>query len=212
MRKTLIGIAVAAALVAGGAAADPIGPDCGSCFGNVYTLSYDEVTPEEFAITLTIDTADTTLDATDYVAQVAFKATSSSDDVVSATLVSTTAPGAWGQPTVGGLNNGGCTVGEQGFVCSTDGTSALTDGSEYSWLFDVVVTDAAQWLLDLGAASIKANFGPDSGLLTSEPITLQPGDGTGPPTGTAPEPATLALVGLGVLAVGASRRRRGARA
>ena len=54
---------VALGLVAGRASADPIGPDCGTCQGSIYTLEYSgspiatTSTTETFRITLTIDTS-----------------------------------------------------------------------------------------------------------------------------------------------------------
>lgn len=65
MKKGLVAISILVALLAIGsqASADPIGPDCGTCQGSIYTLTYDgtaladaDPLKETFRITLTIDT------------------------------------------------------------------------------------------------------------------------------------------------------------
>ena len=122
-----------------GATADPIGPDCagGSCFGNIFTLTYAAISPTEYTIDLRIDTSNTTLDATDFIAQVAFKVVSSSSDITNTPSLFTTAPGTWSVPVKGGLANAGCSTGPQGFVCTSDGTSALlTDYTGKVWRWD----------------------------------------------------------------------------
>ena len=163
MKKGLLAISVLVALLAIGsqASADPIGPDCNSCFGNVYTLSFTEVSPTNFTIKYELDTATTGLPATFFVGQIAFKVTNNSGAFTGVSLLGTDAPGTWGVASIGGLNNSGCDSGPAGFVCSSDPTfSALTDGSKYTWLFDVNVTSASDWKLAPFDALVKAHFGP----------------------------------------------------
>ena len=204
-KVSVFGSAFALFLAAGAALSDPIGPDCDSCLGNVYQLEYTVVGNNEIQVTLTIDTTDTILTEDQFLAQVAFKVTSSSDDITGATLVSTNALGTW-ETLVGGLNNNGCKEGEQGFICSTDGTENLITGQTFTFVYDVFVTSLDQLLLTDFGASIKANFGPDNGFITSEAITLQPG-AEAPPDVPLPEPATLALIGIGLAGIGLRMRR-----
>jgi len=180
--------------------ADPIGPNCGSCFGNIFTLEFEAITSTDYHITLTINGTGYTGGAGDFVTGVAIKPAS---QITGGSLISTTAPGTWTFK-VGGLNNGNCDGSGSGFECASDGTSALIKGNTYEWVFDATVDDSSKWLLDSLEASIKVNYGPGNGLITSENITLQEG---GPPN-EIPEPQTLALLALGLLALASVRRKR----
>ena len=198
----------ALALSAPAAFADPIGPTCNgagqnnSCFGNIFTLEYAFITDTHATVTLTIDTTNHSLPATSYIQAVAIKPASSI--LNTSTLSSDTAPGNFvGQ--LGGLANG-CNGSGSGFICAQSSDNlAFLDGSTYTWVFDIFVANSNQWLLGSMDASVKANYNPGNGLQTSEPITLQ--NGGGPPL-EAPEPQTLALIGLGLLGMALVRRKR----
>ena len=186
------------------ASADSIGPNCGSCFGSIYTLTdlglatdTHDGDHDMYRIMLSINTASYTGAGTDYINSVAIKVT---DNLETGSLESTTAPGSWTFH-IGGLSNGGCNGNGAGFACAQDGTSAKADGHTYTWIFDL---DVAPGTLLTGSldASVKAQYlnskGGNAGI-TSEDITL----GDAPPT-PVPEPVSAALVATGLLFV---RRR-----
>jgi hypothetical protein len=194
------------------ALAGSIGPSCGSCQGSIYTLenlglaSADLYTADgsfdTWRIALTIDTDDYTGTGV-RIDEVAIKVSSSANQAV---LVD--APGGAGVWKVvpGGLNANGCSGSGSGFECSDWLVGSLggatIPGGPFTWVFDIDVSSAL--LTGTNGASIKARYvdqyGNKVGALVSENITL------GPPV-TVPEPGTLALLGVGVAAMVARRRR-----
>jgi MYXO-CTERM domain-containing protein len=207
MKKLLAVALMAMGLMATGAKADPIGPDCSagnnSCFGGIYTLEYAVVSPTEYLVRLLIDSSGYTGAATDWIQSVAIKAASSI--LPTSSLVSTTAPGTWTYHD-GGLNSGGCNGAGSGFACADSPDNLALVGATYQWIFDIKVANATDWLLAAGAASIKVNYDPQTGTLVSENITLQ--NNPNCCNHDTPEPQPLVLVGLGLVVLAAMRRRR----
>jgi hypothetical protein len=192
-------------VLAGTSSADPIGPNCGTCQGSIYELLYDPTpvgttaTTETFHVTLNIDSSGYTGGGSGIDA-VSIK--------VAAMLVSgslTSAPfgvANWDEFVNAGLNAGGCADAGGGFDCVEVvalGTVPAVGGT-LTWEWDLEV-DTGTLFTGPFESSIKARYVDGDrnkvGDLVSENITLQ-----------IPEPATLALLGLGTAALALAGRRR----
>jgi hypothetical protein len=191
----LAGLLSSAALTAG-----TIGPDCGSCFGGVYSVSADLLSTaglqQTWRVTYDLDLTGYNGPSTaTYVSAVAAKVVSGPNlyDWETAVPGGTPTNGTWVDKT-GGLSNGGCNGSGGGWVCLqwTSGAQLLV-GSAYTWVFDVTIQSGT--LLDIG--SIKADFDPGNGIILSENINVP---GVRVPEGGAAE-LTLLLGGLGLLYV-----------
>lgn len=221
---TMAGVLAAPAL----AMADPIGPNCGSCDGGIYTLSWSgtpestTATTETDRITLTIDTSGVPASLTSQgggagpfsLNAVAIKIASS---VISSSLFS--APGGtanWNLVT-GGINASGCSGSGSGFDCAdwiAAGPGAALGGI-LTFVFDQTINLGSLLTSNLGA-SIKAQYvdasGSKVGALVSEDITLQSSSTSSgiSSTGSTPEPGStsLAVLGLGLLVATFWVRRR----
>lgn len=197
----LFSLAIAILICATLAQAEPIGPNCGTCQGSIYTLTGSFVSSnpanntQTWRITLTIDTSSYNGGGT-AISAVAIKVSSS---VVGSSLFA--APGGLADWILvpGGLNHAGCNGSGSGFDCAGwigQGPGiTLIQGPFFSWTFDQTIANGSLFTGPL-QASIKAEYvngqGTQVGALVSEDITLQ---------NDVPEPELLILLGIGFFAV-----------
>jgi len=202
-----------AALGAGVASADPIGPNCGTCQGSIYTLTYDPTpvastaTTETFHITFTIDSSGYTGGGTG-IDTVAIKI---SDALLAGDLIAAPLGVAnWTNFLNRGLNAAGCSSGGSGYDCVSValqpgfGVNVPDVGGTLTWEWNLKVA-TGELFTDPFQSSVKARYVDDDdhkvGALVSEGITLQP-EGT-----PVPEPASAALAGMGLVLLAARVRR-----
>ena len=230
MRKTgfLLILAIAAALLSSPAFAGTVGPNCGTCNGGIYSLTYTFAGVDSHGnnlvdVTLTIDTNHIldpayNPDATAFAAgapiridNVAVKVSSS---IVGGVL--TQAPGGVNDWIVfsGGINNSGCNTPKNGngFDCADASSlngAPVVPTSPLVWVFQLTLPQDTVVALGPDGASIKARYvdksGNHIGSLVSTDITLT----LTPPLTQVPEPGSMTLLGAGLLAVGGLLRRRG---
>jgi hypothetical protein len=191
----------------------PIGPDCGTCQGSIYDLSYGPIpvsttaTTETWRIVYSIDTAGYD-GAGEFINTVAFKASS---EFVTASLIS--APGDFANwvEMSGGLNAAGCSGSGSGFDCvafrAAVSLAPSVPGGTYTWVFDVEVASASLFT-GTDEASVKARYvtdtGSKAGALVSESITLSTYS-----TPSVPEPASASLLAAAAAGFELARRRAG---
>lgn len=211
-RGALLALLVAAS--AGPSFAGSIGPDCGSCFGSIYSLVYlnnpisSTSTTQTFQVTLTIDTTHsnaTVGSAGDFIDAVGIKVSSKG---LGQSLVS--APGGVSKWTLtpGGVDAKGCDSVGSGFECAEDTSTVapLPYNGDYVWVFDVTVPKGTLALGSNGA-SVRALYTTDvvvKGKLTEKQLGLTSEDVT---LTSQPEPGGLALLGTALLGAAVFLRR-----
>jgi hypothetical protein len=196
MKRTLIALFLLGASVA---QADIIvigGADCGSCFGGVYTVEsilVDDSTPgeETWQFTYAVDLTGYT-GSTDYVGALALKVVNSTG-YIGDSVVSDPTGGTWAQ--VSGKNINQCDGSGKGWLCTEwiSGDQLLVGFGGYEWVTNITIVAGS--LLDTW--SIQADFDPARGQLLSEHASI-----------TVSEPGTLALLGLGLVAMGFGSRKK----
>ena len=112
--------------------------------------------------------------------------------------LSVTGPNAGWASATGSLSNSGCGGNNGAFICA-DGLITISQGGTYQWTWNFsALSNATIDGLDVAGVHIGANYGPHNGLIVSQ---------TGATTVT-PEPASLLLLGTGLLAMGGVIRRK----
>lgn len=196
MRK-LSSIVFLACLAAGGAYGTLVGPNCSTCQGGIYDLTYAPVSIgafyDMFSVQLSINTA-SYVGSGVVISEVAQKI---SNSVASFTL--TSAPGGIGMwnSQFGGIGANGCSGSGSGFICSASSLGAAPlSNSPNTWRWDVTIPHNSLAEIPSLSARFEDINGQMAGALVFEEM---PG---------VPEPLTMALTGGGLVLLWLLRKRR----
>ena len=168
--------------------------------GVSYTLTYSTTAnPNVLNLKLVVDTTQYSKSSNNKLVDIALALRGNGADVADFTL--TGSPASYLQPQAGGLGGNGCGGNEPTYICDnySGPGDGLSVGNVYTW--DWAFTGSLDELIT--ASHIRAQYTGRGANNTSKDITL-----TGPPITPVPQPATLLMLGSGLLAGATFLRRR----
>jgi hypothetical protein len=128
-----------------------IGPHCGSCYGTTSALTENLSsikTTSSYQVTYIYSPAE-------YIHQVAVKISRSKLVSVPGEAIGTLHPGV--------LSSFGCSGSGANFICGSGGASAVANGSDYTWVFDIPKKGTIS-----STESIKANYDTANVILSDD--------------------------------------------
>jgi hypothetical protein len=202
MKKALLAIALLLALGAMPAQAGPIGGV--EWNGGVFTVELLSYGGGLYNFVYTADLDDFTGGGhTDYLWGINFKP--SSGDVTGYSLSSEDAAGVWTPSLDANLSAGGCSGGGNDFFCASTPIPGQPTGTggEFHWYFTLTIAGVSDPDSLVFGAPIRAVFGEYNPANARWQNSLM-----SETTTQVPEPGTLSLLGLGLVALAAGLRRR----
>jgi PEP-CTERM motif len=210
MLKWILGCLLLCGIASTATYADTIGPNCSTCGGVVYTLTYaPDGSPSNgtqwYDFTLKVDTTGINVSTAQVLTATALGVPAGTTGIK---LLSAPTAGGWSL-TAGGTNSGGCS-GHGGFDCAQATATSLGTGTAfgvptgandiYTFVFGFLLPEGTSGPI---ASDIKAVYDTKSGSFGG--LQMSPGGVMASPV---PEPGTLGLLASGLFVMGMLLKRR----
>jgi hypothetical protein len=212
MLKWVLGCLLLCGIASTATYADTIGPNCSTCGGVVYTLTYapggaPSNGTQWYDFTVKVDATGINVATAQVLTALALKAPAGTSGVQ---LISAPASGGW-TLTSGGTNSGGCMYNTtNGFDCAQATATSTGTGSGFGVPTGAndIYTFVFGFLLPAGtggpiSSDIKAVYDTTSGTFGG--LQMSPGEVMASPV---PEPGTLGLLASGLFVMGMLLKRR----